>query len=231
MKKFLTLSVTGIILLALLAIPASAADAKKQTDGVRIQDGILVYSAGHYLEGQPLETGYDIFGYNYQAHLFKGYYANVYLGAAGFPPYTGDAEAYLAENPAAAGHWAWPYRDIKLNMKWNDAWLSNMDRDGDGKLDRHYGYPSYIGSGAWETNHMWGEDEGNKWYDFVKIVAVPANAFKSGGTWYTADGVEIGADIWGQFAIILEIFNDQATGDHGVLYKSLASAGFGYFQP
>ena len=66
----------------------------------------------------------------------------------------GDDESYLDENPGAASHWAWPYRSIKLVMKWNDAWLSNMDRDDDGMLDRHYGFSSYIGSGAWETNHM-----------------------------------------------------------------------------
>lgn len=28
-----------------------------------------------------------------------------------------------------------PYEDVKLQMKWNDAWLSNMDRVGDGKLE------------------------------------------------------------------------------------------------
>ena len=45
------------------------------------------------------------------------------------------------------------YPEWNLVMKWNDAWLSNKDCDGDGLLDRHYGYDSYIGSGAWETNH------------------------------------------------------------------------------
>ena len=66
-----------------------------------IKDGTLTYSAGHYLAGQPLKTGYDVFGYNYQVHMFNGSYANVYLGGAGFPPYEGDDESYLAENPGA----------------------------------------------------------------------------------------------------------------------------------
>ena len=43
--------------------------------------------------------------------------------------------------------------------KWNDAWLSNKDCDGDGLLDRHYGLDSYRGSGAWLTNHQSGEYE------------------------------------------------------------------------
>ena len=60
-----------------------------------IQSGELLAS-----DLSVIETGYDVFGYNYQAHLFNGSYANVYLGGAGFPPYEGDTEAYLAENPA-----------------------------------------------------------------------------------------------------------------------------------
>ena len=228
MKRSIACLLIALVLLTVFSLPALA----KKPGGVTIQDGILTYSSGHYLEGEPLSTGFDIFGYNYQAHLFKGSYFNVYAGAAGFPPYEGDAEAYLAENPAAANHWAWPYRDVKLSMKWNDAWLSNMDRDGDGKLDRHYGYDSYIGSGAWETNHMWGTNEdGTNWNYFTKIVAVPADAVNDGGIWYTADGTEIGTVIWGEFAVIFEVSNDPATGDHGVLYNPPAPTGFGYYMP
>ena len=163
-------------------------------------------------------------------------YDNVYLGGGGFPPYQGDTATYLAsltlsQQVAVQATWYWPYRDDQVEMKWNDAWLSNMDRDGDGKLDRHYGYPSYIGSGAWETNHQSGtyEDSGNtyKWNYFVKIVAVPADATKIGGIWYAADGTEIGPDIWGEFATIQEVYNDTGTGDHGLLYGSPAGPGVG----
>lgn len=189
-----------------------------------IQDGVVEYSAGHYLAGEPIPTGYDIFGYNYQAHMFKGSYANVYLGAAGYPPYEGDTDAYLAENPGAASHWAWPYRDIDLLMKWNDAWIANTDCDGDGKLDRHYGHSSYIGSSAWETNHMKGGKGKDSWTYFTKIVAVPADATLDSGIWYTADGTEIGPSIWGQFATIQEVESGV-----GATYVSPAGPGFGKF--
>jgi hypothetical protein len=231
MKKVLIAFALCLVVLALLATPAFAA----KSAGVTIQDGILKYAAGHYLAGYPLTVGYDIFGYNYQAHLFNGSYANIYLGGAGFPPYTGDDAAYLTANPTAAAHWAWPYRDVQVLMKWNDAWISNKDCDGDGKLDRHYGFPSYIGSGAWETNHTSGsydiDGKTYKWNEFVKIVAVPADATKASGIWYTASGVEIGSDIWGEFAIIQDILNDQGTGDHGVLYHSPFKSGFGAYAP
>lgn len=198
-----------------------------------IQAGILTYSAGHYLADDPLTVGFDPYGYNYQAHMFKGSYANVYLGGAGFPPYEGDDDAYLADNPGAENHWAWPYRDVELLMKWNDAWLANVDcEDEDLKLDRHYGFESYIGSGAWETNHQKGEytdDDGNtcKWEYFVKIVAAPDDAEVSDGVWYAEDGTEIGPAIWGSFAIIQQVENDPCADIHGLQYVSPDHAGFG----
>ncbi|PVX26756.1 MAG: hypothetical protein CW716_05380 [Candidatus Bathyarchaeum sp.] len=204
-------------------------------DATRIKDGVLTYSAGHYLEGEPLTLGFDPYGYNYQGHMFKGSYANAYLGRDGYAPYTGDDESYLAETPEAATHWVWPYRNDYLMMKWNDAWLSNVDADGDGALDRHNGYDSYIGSGAWLTNHQSGEYEEDgeiiKWNYFVKIVAVPEDATLNAGVWYTNDGVEIGAEIWGAFAIIMEVVNDPGDGSHGAQYISPYSAGFGAYAP
>lgn len=232
-KALVILSAVLLLTTLVLAAPALAKGAK----GVAIQDGVLKYAPGHYFAGQPLVVGFDPYGYNYQAHMFSGSYANVYLGAAGFPPYDPANEAaYLAANPKVVKHWAWPYRSTTLIMKWNDAWIANTDRDGDGKLDRHYGFATYIGSGAWETNHMSDSyigDDGLKhnWVDFVKIVAAPADATKSAGVWYTADGSEIGPVIWTEFATIFEVYNDPYGGYHGNLYHSPTSSGFGYYGP
>ena len=215
-RRLLTLVFLSALIVALLPAGAGAAPGKC----ARITHGEVSYSAGHYLAGEAIPTGFDDYGYNYQGHMFKGSYANVYLGGAGFPPYLGDDDAYLAENPGAAAHWAWPYRDIDLLMKWNDAWLANTDCDADGRLDRHYGFPSYLGSGAWETNHM----SGDGWVYFTKIVAAPADAIAEGGIWYSADGVEIGPVLWGQFATILEVESGE-----GATYISPSGPGFGKF--
>jgi hypothetical protein len=123
-----------------------------------------------------------------------------------------------------------------LMMKWNDAWLSNQDCDRDFKLDRHYGFPSYRGSGAWLTNHQKGtyvdaDGKTQRWEYFVKIVAAPADATSEGGNWVGADGIVIGPVIWGDFAIIQEVFNDTGTGDHGLYYKSPARPGLGAYKP
>ena len=159
--------------------------------------------------GELVVLGYDKWGYNYQAFMFNGRYCD-YL--------RGTDNGSLEEQG---------YCEVKLIMKWNAAWLSNMDCDGDGLLDRHYGFDSYIGSGAWCTNHMSGQDNGEKWTYFCKIVAVPADAVNQGGVWYSADGTEIGPVIWGAFAITQEI---ETGSGPALLYKSPAGPGLGKFK-
>ncbi len=125
-----------------------------------------------------------------------------------------------------------PWGGDHLVMKWNDAWLSNKDCDDDGNLDRHLGYETYIGSGAWVTNHWNGNyigDDGDEchWTYFVKIVAAPADAYLDGGVWYNAEGTEIGPVIWGAFATIQEVWNDPCAGANGLYYNSPDHPGLG----
>jgi len=206
MKKTKILAIGLISVLLLSAFTGLALGKKGCTT---IQDGTLLTS-----DGRVITTGYDEWGYNYQAHMFNGYYCDSYR----------DAE------------WCQEWKDVKLMMKWNDAWLSNMDCDEDGLLDRHYGFDTYIGSGAWLTNHQSGtyiNDDGKtcKWTYFTKIVAAPADAYVENGYWYTADETEIGPQIWGAFATIQSVYNDPCGGYHGIEYLSPAPAGFGYYKP
>jgi len=198
-----------VIAAVVMSVAAMGAVMAEKNGCTTIQDGTLLTS-----DGEVITAGYDQWGYNYQAHMFNGYYCDAYRDAS----------------------WCQPWKDVKLMMKWNDAWLSNMDCDEDGLLDRHYGYDSYIGSGAWLTNHQSGtyiNDAGEecKWNYFVKIVAAPADADAEGGIWYTADGTEIGPVIWGAFAIIEEVENDPCAGLHGSQYQSPASSGFEDYMP
>lgn len=218
-----------ILALAWTTVAANAAPLAGKNACTTLKDEVLTYSTSHYLYGTPIPLGYDPYGYNYQAHMFKGSYANAYLGGYGYPPYTGDDDVYLDENPGAENTWVWPYRNDQLLMKWNDAWLSNKDCNGDGRLDRP---ASYIGSGAWETNHMWGEYEGEdgetcNWDYFTKIIAVPSDAVYDSGVWYSADDTEIGPSIWGSFATIFSVYNDPCAGLTGLEYRSPDHAGFG----
>jgi len=146
---------------------ATSVKAKPVTDTCTyIKDGTLLYATGHYLVDEPLTLGYDIFGYNYQAHIFNGTYANAYLGrpGSGLPPYTGDDTSYMADNLTYINDpfEVWQFRNVQLQMKWNDAWLANKDCNEDGVLDR----PSpVIGSGAWLTNHASGTYTSKLQYD------------------------------------------------------------------
>ena len=172
-----------------------------------IQDGALLDSTGN-----PITTGYDQWGYNYQGHMFNGGYCDAYRGAT----------------------WCQEYADVELMMKWNDAWLSNKSCDDDLLLDRQGGYPTYIGSGAWLTNHQAGLVLANgkmrKWTYFVKIVAAPDDATVIDGVWWTVDGIELGPVIWGSFAVVQRVSNDPSAGEHGILYLSPNGPGFGHIQ-
>jgi len=198
-KKMKRTNNSILIIALLIGVISMASTASKvapiSVDGAKtcttIQSGQLLTS-----DDQVIVPGYDVWGYNYQAHIFNGGYCDAYRDAA----------------------WCQEYKDDELIMKWNDAWLSNMDCDGDGKLDRHYGFPTYIGSGAWETNHQSGEYEYEgkicKWNYFVKIVAKPSADYSC----YA---------IWGEFCVIEEIYNDPCAGYHGLLYASPDHLGLG----
>jgi len=174
-----------------------------------IQSGTI-----HASTGEVLTTGYDEWGYNYEAHIFNGRYCDYTRGV----------------NPPADD-------GSELIMKWNDAWLSNKDCNGDGLLDRHFGNNSYKGSGAWCTNHQtgkveWPDGSGKykTWTYSCKIVAVPEDAVLDGTNWKTADGIIIGYAIWGDFAVTEEVYNDPSQGAHGKLYKTPGSPGLGQYK-
>ena len=162
----------------------------------------IVYAAG----------GFDEWGYNYTAKIFNGMWCDYH------PLY----------RPGGIYHGCYlpDLRAVTRRMKWNDAWLSKYDRDGDGSLDRHYGFESYIGSGAWTTNHMSEQYLGadgkmHTWVYFTKIVAKPTadyNCLENGGY-----------EIWNDFCTILDVYNDPYGGANGVELKA-ANPGFGVYK-
>ena len=196
--------ILSVMIVSMLLVSVGMVVAKKDPMCTTIQSGEILAS-----NGDVITTGFDDYGYNYQAHQYIGLYGNYQR-----PPELTD-EGY------------------KLMMKWNDAWLSNKDCDGDGLLDRHFGYDAYTDSGAWLTNHMMGEymmdDEVCHWTYFVKIVTPTSDDTVVDGVWYDSEGVEIGPVIWGAFAIIQEVENDPCAGLHGVQYKSPSPLGLGFY--
>ncbi len=179
----------------------------KKSDCTTIQDG-LVDSAGN-----PLVLGYDEFGYNYQAHMFNGRYCD------------SDREIGGA------------YCDVNLIMKWNDAWLSNKDCNGDGELDRGYSCDpvnanSSACAGAWLTNHQRGsciDDDGKEhnWTYFVKIVYPPGGVVDDDNDGY--DDNTGGSIIWTSYVRIQQVSNDPCLDEHGRIF-AVNPAGFGAYK-
>jgi len=191
----------------------------------KIQDGTIEYGRVDDLNTETIPIGYDKWGYNYQAHMFNGYYWN---NQRPEPAYTKDTI-----DTAPSKTW--------LIMKWSDEWLSNQDCDGDGKLDRGYSCTpenptSSACQGAWLTNHQFGsylDGDGKicNWNYFVKMVHPGDDAYKEGGMWYTnyTKETKIGTVIWDAYARILQISNDPCADEHGVLNNYEAPTGFGFY--
>lgn len=204
LSLYAPIALAVVVAVGVMTVTPSGSAQAKSDRCATIQEGQLKNSAN-----ERLTLGNDRWGYNYQAHSFDGGYCEAYRNAA----------------------WCQSYAEDHLAMKWNDAWLSNQDCNGDGLLDRHSGQANYRGSGAWLTNHMSGvyEQDGQScpWNYFTKIVAVPSDATLSNGRWLSADGTVIGDEIWGEFAIIQEVENDSCGGVHGRQRLSEARAGLG----
>lgn len=142
MKKLILIAVVAVV--AVLGLTTKPVVAAKPTDTCAyIKDGTILDKFDDIIG-----LGYNDWGYNYQAHMFNGMYCDAYANAT----------------------WCQQFKDVRLMMKWNDAWLSNKDCGTQGPdqlaysslitpdtiLDRHYPTDTYIGSGAWLTNHATG---------------------------------------------------------------------------
>lgn len=226
MKKLIylivTIAILGFIFSGCIPVvpPAgqSVSDDKgKPTKCTTIQDGILLNS-----NGEVITTGYDDWGYNYQAHMFNGFYWNNLRPAT---PWT-------KETLEAAGK-----STTWLVMKWSDTWLSNKDCDGDSKLDRGYACNpnnpiSSACEGSWVTNHQSGEyvnDDGKtcKWTYFVKIVYPPGGPVDADNDGH--DDNTGGSIIWGSYVRIQQISNNPCAGEVGKLF-AVEPTGFGAYK-
>ncbi len=188
--RFLTVVVT--VLAALVAAGAGVAGGGLCTT---IRGGTLTDKFDN-----PLVLGYDQFGYNYQAHMFNGTYDSSDRVLDGL---------YQAD-PASAD-----YADDSLIMKWSDAWIANVDCNGDTKLDRGLvdGVVGGISKG-WLTN----QNEG----DYTDLDGVVQHyTYFAKIVW-----VGPGGSLWGQYKIIQEVYNDPAAGIHG-LQLMVGAPGFG----
>jgi len=247
----------GIITIILLIAAGSVMAAKPNKQCNTIQSGQIHYPSDYYLGDKPITTGFDEYGWNYQAHSFEGYFANYAFDAFGLPPYEGNEEAYyqrlvdegFASNINEAMNFMygdyfrsffWINRDISYSLKWNDEYKSNKDCNGDGLIDftdRYSNVSYFVGTGAWITEKQRGtyfDDSGKKcsFIYFAKHIAVPKNAYEENDEWYTVGNQLIGPSVYLGYglATIQQVINDSCGGCHGIYYKTQISPGLGYWK-
>jgi hypothetical protein len=233
-KKVLTLIVAVVLLVMsalVMSAPVAFADEPK-TSCNTIPEGNIVYSPNHFLAGQKITTGFNEYDTNYPAYNFNGWYVNAYFPKYGFPPYNGDLQEYISENPGVVNTTWYAFMNARMVMNWNDAWLSNKDCTGDFLLERHFGFDTFQGSGAWLISKASGTFVGSNgeacnWFYFSKIKAVPVDATLSEGFWYTPDGIEYGRDAGEGTAIIQEVVNDPCGLLPVATYNSPFNSGLG----
>lgn len=188
-----------------------------------ILHGDFVYPPGHYLAGETIRPGHDIFGVDLHSQTNNTNHMNHVLCWDGLPPYEGDDEAYfqrlvdegfaldLAEAQAMMeAKPLWWCRTWRCVAWWNDGLLSNdVDLNDDGYLDSHpYGYlgpgmlPFELGQrdsggafeGIWWNLRSTGPGDEGAGTMHLTLVAVPRDAVRIDGMWYDSSGNVIGFD-------------------------------------
>jgi len=196
MKKLLLFS--GMI--SVLILFGISCDRDEIDDSIEFNN-----SFGAEKVNNPKYTGFNEFGYNWQAHHFNGILINAVFGdfidengnpAMGMDPYTGDDEAYLAAYPFLSDPsyaMFWSFRNINLVMHWNKTLISDLGV-----------YPdSWFDSNGWITFHYSGTVENKNWSQFQKLVAARSSDELRGYTWYDQDGNELGyASDWSDLIIV-----------------------------
>lgn len=192
-------------------------------------------------KGNEKITGFDQWGYNWNAHQFNGYLINAWFGdeidpAAPWykkdPPYNGDWEGYAADHPEVLSYEFYYYGNMTLVMHWNEACISS---------EGVYQYP-IKDSDAWITFHYKAGEGKDRWSQFQKYVAVKSTddlvvyfADENGnpvyGEWFSKEGESVGLYyLWPDRALV-QVVN---TGNvpEGMLgtYKGLIGPALGKYK-
>ena len=175
-------------------------------------------------------TGFDEWGYNWNAHHFNGILFNAIVGDnlyndeffGNWEPYTGNDEAYLESYPLAV-YLPWRYRYVQLVMHWNESLISK---------EGVYPFPlkeNWIDSDAWITFHYSGIDEnGKRWAQFQKMKASKFSDYYKAGNWYNEFHEKIGVyNNWPQLIMIQVVNTGIVPEEFFAPYKSPFGGGLG----
>jgi len=156
-------------------------------------------------------TGFDEWGFNYQAQLFDGYLINAIFGDPAYAEmehykmmvYDGEDPDFWEKVITDYSYFNYMMPEgllnCKLKMKWNTDLLG---KDGV--------YPeSWVDSDAWIVFHYSMNTDDQRWTQVRKLVASKSNYTLMDGFWYDEDGNEVGKQsyYWPDLMIIQVINN------------------------
>lgn len=159
------------------------------------ENSIIEESPQHaQLKASDKLTGFDDWGFNFNAQIFDGYLINAMFGDpvfAGTPHYR--QMIYMGEGPEFWEQVIANYSyfkdmmpadllDCKLKMKWN----SDL-------LPKNGIYPeTWVDSDAWIVFHYSMNTDEQEWTQMRKLVARKTEFNLIGDKWYSKDGTEVG---------------------------------------
>jgi len=201
MKNLLLLS--GFVFLALML---SGCEKDLSTDPA----GIPVLKSGNM--GNEKITGFDEWGFNWNAHEFRGYTVNMLLGDhafIGMPHYKkyvyrGEGMDFWDMLVSEFEYFPWlmpaELLDSRLVSTWNEALISS---------DGEYPANGWLDSGAWIVFDYSGKAGNERWKAMRKLVAARSTDQLTDGVWYNEAGEEIGLEsmFWSDL-IIVQVVNN-----------------------
>jgi predicted DNA-binding protein (MmcQ/YjbR family) len=194
-------------------------------------------------------TGFDEWGFNWNAHQFNGYLINMMLGDHYFEGwahyqqhvYDGEGIEFWNMLQATYGyfHFLMPVEllDAKLNAHWNN-----------GLISKNGVYPAtWLNSDAWISFKYSGNDGNEHWSHFRKLVATKTGDYLDKqdtngdgivdmnddlGTWYNADGEEIGFEsaYWPELIVVQVINTGNVPPFFYAEYVSPWGPGYGHYK-
>ena len=185
-------------------------------------------------------TGFDEWGYNWNAHQFNGYLINAWFGDEMDPsapwykqePYNGEWESYAEQHPEVWNYDFYYYGNMTMVSHWNESCISK---------EGIYQYP-IVDTDAWITFHYRAGENKNQWSQFQKYVAVKSTdilhvyyADDDGnpiyGEWFSEEGESVGLFyLWPDRALV-QVVNTGIVPE-GMLgtYKGLIGPGLGKYK-
>lgn len=217
--------ITIIFLFGLLLLSGCSKESMDDTvDLIQIQETELAAK-----NSKNIDTGFNEYGFNWNAHHFNGILLNVFFSDTmfegaffyGWDPYMGDDATFLTKYPIAEFLPFWNYRHVNLVMHWNEALISRQAVYAE----------TWFNSNAFITFHYSGVKGDSTWSQFQKMVAANDTDYVLEGKWYNENDEEIGIESGYTDLVLISVKNTGTIpSDFYDEYHSPKSSGLGKYK-